>query len=128
MRVLFGYGSVQYVSYPYSETQTSSNGGLAASSFRDADHTSFPPELRTFDGETLFVPALQRDEFYRFCQDNRIPLRKRPDIWGYLLEGYLDEEPPSISRGEANRQLTNVGFTATEISNIQRRIGALVRS
>ena len=68
------------------------DGALAASAIRDADPAATPPEIRTLSGETLFVSAMQQDELERFCRATQIPVRKRPDISGDLLEPFLDTQ------------------------------------
>src|SRR5580700_4631101 len=69
------------------------DGTLAASAIRDADPAAAPPEIRTLSGDTLFVSAVQREELERFCRASQIPVRKRPDIWGDLLEPFVDTQP-----------------------------------
>ena len=63
---------------------------LAAAAIQDADPAATPPEIRTACGEALFVSAVQHVGLERFCQTNQIPTRKRPDVWGDLLEPFLD--------------------------------------
>jgi hypothetical protein len=94
------------------------DGTLAAAAIRDADPAAAPPEIRTLSGETLFVPAAQREELEQFCRACQIPVRKRPDIWGDLLEPFLDtlftpeQEAVTLSR------LRQAGLTDTAIGQI----------
>ncbi|MGW2397315.1 hypothetical protein ACWCYY_12250 [Kitasatospora sp. NPDC001664] len=57
---------------------------------RDADPDATPPEVRTVEGETVFFPAGQRAELRAFCARHGIALLRRADVWGDLLEPFLD--------------------------------------
>jgi hypothetical protein len=101
-------------------------GALAASAIRDADPAGAPPEIRTLSGETLFVSAMQRQELERFCRATQIPVRKRPDIWGDLLEPFLDTEFTPKHEAVTLSRLRQAGLTDTEIDQIRARVGPLM--
>lgn len=101
-------------------------GTLLATALRDADPAAAPPEIRTVSGETLFVPAGRRGELELFCRDNQIPLRVRPDVWGDLLEPFLDTEPTDEERAATLGRLNRVGLGAAEVAAIREEVAPLV--
>jgi hypothetical protein len=102
------------------------DGTLAASAIRDADPAAAPPEIRTLSGETLFVSAVQREKLERFCRASQIPVRKRPDIWGDLLEPFVDTQPAPEHEALTLSRLHQAGLTDTDIDQIRAKVGPLM--
>jgi hypothetical protein len=88
--VTFTCGHVFFPAGHLSRIGGTFDGTLAAPAIRDADPAAAPPEIRTLSGETLFASAVQNEELEQFCRASQIPVRKRPDIWGDLLEPFVD--------------------------------------
>lgn len=102
---------------------------VPATSVRDTDPDAFPPEIRTVEGETLFVPADRRGELERFCAVNRIPRRPRPDVWGDLLEPFSDTGFTAEHQGATLTRLRRAaGLDADDVAAIRARVGPLVRA
>ncbi|MFE2169337.1 hypothetical protein ACFXB3_30440 [Streptomyces sp. NPDC059447] len=99
---------------------------LPAAAVRDADPAASPPELRTVSGDTVFVPALNAAELERFCAENRIPMRHRPDVWGDLLEPFLDTWFDARHQAETLDRLARNGVGHAEAVRIRERVGPLV--
>ncbi|MFD9728374.1 hypothetical protein [Streptomyces sp. NPDC059072] len=97
-----------------------------AAAVRDADPAASPPELRTVSGDTVFVSALHTAELERFCAENRIPIRHRPDVWGDLLEPFLDTWFDALHQAETLDRLARGGVGHTEAVRIRERVGPLV--
>jgi hypothetical protein len=89
------------------------DGAIAAAAIADADPAAAPPEIRTVSGETLFISAVQRADLERFCQEHLIPARRRPDIWGDLLEPFLGPQPRL--EADALSRLRQAGLSTAEI-------------
>ncbi|MCX4806866.1 hypothetical protein OG594_35480 [Streptomyces sp. NBC_01214] len=101
-------------------------GVLGASAVREADPAAVPPEIRTRSGEIVFVTSVRQAELARFCTDNGIPLRSRPDVWGDLLEPFLDTEFDRRTRAATLERLAAAGVDATEAAAIRERVRPLV--
>ncbi|CAN3978010.1 hypothetical protein [Kitasatospora purpeofusca] len=93
---------------------------------RDADPTATPPEVRTVAGETLFFPADQESELERFCGSHGIPLVSRPDVWGALLEPFLDTEFTPRRRATTAQVLEGVGLDEAAVADIRAEVGPLM--
>lgn len=101
-------------------------GVLCASAVREADPDAVPPEIRTRSGEIVFVTSVLRAELERFCTHNGIPSRSRPDVWGDLLEPFLDTESDRRTRAATLDRLAAAGVGATEADAIRQRVGPLM--
>jgi hypothetical protein len=102
------------------------DGTLAAAAIQDADPAAAPPEIQTKSGETLFVSALQRQDLERFCQASQVPIRKRPDVWGDLLEPFLDAQLTPQHEAATLSRLHQAGLTDAEIDPIRTKVRPLM--
>ncbi|MFF7586192.1 hypothetical protein ACFZCK_01720 [Kitasatospora purpeofusca] len=93
---------------------------------RDADPTATPPEARTVTGETLFFPAARKAELEGFCRTHGIPLVSRPDVWGALLEPFLDTEFTPRRRAATALALARVGLDEAAVADIRAEVGPLM--
>ncbi|MFD9479239.1 MULTISPECIES: hypothetical protein [Streptomyces] len=101
-------------------------GVLYASAVQEADPAAVPPEIRTRSGEIVFVTSVRRAELERFCTDHGIPVRSRPDVWGDLLEPFLDTEFDHRHRAATLDRLAAAGVDATEAAAIRERVRPLM--
>ncbi|WP_051755847.1 hypothetical protein [Kitasatospora purpeofusca] len=99
---------------------------VPAAAVRDADPTATPPEVRTVTGETLFFPADRKNELEGFCRSHGIPLVSRPDVWGDLLEPFLDTEFTPRRRAATAQALSRVGLDEAAVADIRAEVGPLV--
>ncbi|WP_405676759.1 hypothetical protein OG239_39545 [Streptomyces sp. NBC_00868] len=99
---------------------------LPAAAVRDADPAASPPELRTVPGDKVFVSSRDTARLERFCAENRIPVRRRPDIWGDLLEPFLDTRFDGRHQAETLDWLARNGVGRAEADRIRERVGPLM--
>lgn len=62
----------------------------------------------------------------QFCRASQIPVRKRPDIWGDLLEPFIDTEFTPEHEGATRTRLNQAGLTDSEMSQIRTKVGPLM--
>ncbi|MFE1411036.1 hypothetical protein ACFW6F_09540 [Streptomyces sp. NPDC058746] len=99
---------------------------LPAAAVRDADPAASPPELGTVAGDTVFVSARDGAALERFCAENRIPVRRRPDTRGDLLEPFLDTRFDARHRAQTLDRLARNGVGHAEAVRIRERVGPLM--
>ncbi|QKW39471.1 hypothetical protein HUT06_40080 [Actinomadura sp. NAK00032] len=103
-------------------------GVIEPSRIRDADWKAMRPEIRTTFGETLFLSWRQQSEMERFCARNGVTRRFRFDVWGDLLEPFLDTRfEPAQERATLVR-LDGAGFSSREVAEIRRRLTPLMHA
>jgi hypothetical protein len=104
------------------------DGVLPASAIRDADAGGAPPEIRTWAGGILFVSAEHSQVVAAFCRANEIPVRRRPDVWGDLLEPFLDTEFGPEHQAATLRRLAQIGLDAGDVLQIREKVGPIMRA
>lgn len=102
------------------------DGTLAAAAIQDADPAATPPEIRAKSGETLFTSAVQRQDLERFCQASQVPIRKRPDVWGDLLEPFIDTQLTPQHEAATLGRLHQAGLTDAETGQIRTKVRPLM--
>lgn len=122
MRAIFHPDSIEFESYPFAPASVASGKRLPHALIRDVDVSAAPPEIRTLQGETLFVSAEQREEFQAAMRAAGIAEVRRYDVWADLLEPYLDTEFTLQEQRETLARLNECGCVETEVNQIRRRV------
>src|SRR5579859_2317679 len=126
LEVTFADGHIFFAEDHLSRIGGSFDGTLAAAAIQDADPAATPPEIRARSGETLFVSAVQRQDLERFCRASQVPIRKRPDIWGDLLEPFTDTRLTPHHQAATLSRLHQAGLTGAEIDRIRGKVRPLM--
>ena len=125
-RVQFAVDGLTYSDYPFPPSAAHGGRLIPWATVRDADPASFPPEIRLHTGETLVVNALQRDELATELALRGVRIVARPDVWGWLLEPYLDTEFSPSDQARTLEHLTAAGIARGEVDRIRREVGGFV--
>ena len=80
----------------------------------------FPPEVHLHDGRIGWVSRQHTIDLEQFALLHDLAVVNRLDVWGALLEPYLDTELGSRRRAELNAALRDVGFTRKERTTLDR--------
>lgn len=120
--VEFTANTVRFAAYPFPPASIYPGQSLPVTAIRDADSSTFPPEIRTHRGETLFVPATQGQALQQFCHDHAIPLRARPDIWAGLLEPFVDTEFTTERQSATIARLHRAGLDTGQVADTRARV------
>lgn len=70
------------------------------------------------DNQSLLVQS--------FCDFHNIPLTKRDDVWGDLLEPYVDTEFSPEHQERTKNRLKENGFSEVEVTHIREKVGSKV--
>ena len=128
LRADFQNDGLRLPDYSYPSSSIRPDGTLPLAVIRDADPTSAPPELRLITGETIFVSAVHRHELERFCGEHGISLVRRPDIWGALLEPFLDTEFTTSDQERTGAMLLRFGLDSQQVDEIRSRVRPVMRT
>jgi hypothetical protein len=90
--VSFERDSIRFLSYPYPPSSVYPSGKSPYFEIREFDSGATPPEVRTARGEILFIPAAMKEELRSAASGRGVPQVSRIDVWGLLLEPFLDTE------------------------------------
>lgn len=115
--------SIVFHAYPFPGARVHPSGSVPWSEVVDVDADGFPPEIRTA-GETLFISADLKEELRRQGAAHGVPSVSRVDVWGLLLEPFLDT---TFTPAEAERTiatLERLGIPRREAKRIRARVEA----
>lgn len=121
-RVKLDDNGVHFENYAIIPASVYVDGSIAWSDIKEADPDAWPPELRLLSGETLFISALQKEAFAVACIRHKVPLVRRDDVWGLLLEPFLDTEFSRQDQARTQERLTKNGFSHQEIDDIRAKV------
>lgn len=96
--------AVVFHSYPFPGARVYPSGSVPWSEVLEVDPGAYPPEIR-IAGETLFVDARYKDDLRRTAEAHGVPEVRRVDVWGMLLEPFLDT---SFSEADQERTLARL--------------------
>lgn len=127
MHATFDSDGVNFAKYPFPPASIYPHGRVACSAIRDVDPTAGPLEIRTNNGETLFVSAEQSDAFNDWIVACQIPIFRRLDVWHLILEPFLDTEFTADGQDATIVALGNIGISRTDVIRIRQSVeGAML--
>ena len=107
--------------YPYPGARVHPRGVVRWSEVLEVDPKATPPELRIV-GETLFVSAELREEFGGAAKAHGVPVVRRTDVWGMLLDPFLDTEFDEDVQEHTLAALEENGIGRAEAERIRGRV------
>ena len=122
MRATFDAHGIAFAKYPFPPASIYPHGRVAYSAIRDVDPDAAPPEVRTKDGETLFISAEQSAEFRDAIGNAELAVVRRVDVWDLLLEPFLDTELTAEEEERTMATLERLGVSRAEVSQIRQSV------
>jgi len=119
----FFNAGIRFHGYPFPGASVYPAGFLRWETVKEIDPDCAPPELRT-DREVIFVTAPHRARLLDEACRRGIPVVRRVDVWGLILEPFVDTSFELPHRLRTLRTLQRNGIPFLECVNIRRRVGA----
>ncbi|MBY0550075.1 MAG: hypothetical protein K2W95_22560 [Candidatus Obscuribacterales bacterium] len=120
--VIFAPTYIEFSSYPYTAASVYPAGKITAQEIADVGISCAPPEIRLKKCETIFVPASDREKLKTWCEKNAVPLVDRLDVWGLLLDPFLDTEFSPEQQERTLQLLAQCGIPPAESAAIRARV------
>jgi len=89
---------------------------------KEINEKAAPPEIRTEQGEILFVPANQKDDLVKFAHRKKLSMIHRFDVWDLLLEPFLDTEFDADEKERTLRILEENRINRKECETIREEV------
>ncbi|HEY7546795.1 MAG TPA: hypothetical protein VID27_18020 [Blastocatellia bacterium] len=121
IEIRFDDDGIEFLRYPYPPSSVYPSGKIAYASIIEIDADAAPPEIRT-EREILFISATMKEELRRAASANAIPAVRRIDVWGLLLEPFLDTEFDREDKERTLRLLEESGILRDESVEIRRSV------
>lgn len=120
--ITFANGRIEFSNYPYPPASIYPAGSITVEQIEDVGITCAPPEIRLKRGETIFVAATAREGLRAWCQNNSISLVDRIDVWGLLLDPFLDTEFTTQEQQQTIATLARCEISPSETEAIRARV------
>ena len=107
--------------YPFQPSIAYGQTKISSDMIDEIDIESYPPTIKVKD-ELIFLTSEKRNELKEFAHRNNIKAIKRPDIWGWILEPFLDTEFTQETDERLTRLLSEYGLTKEIVSSIRKEV------
>ena len=112
---------LQIDDYPFQPSIAYGQTKIFADTIDEIDIESYPPTIKVKD-ELIFLTSEKRDELKAFARRNDLRTEKRPDIWGWILEPFLDTEFTKETDERLTSLLTEYGLTKETVDSIRKEV------
>lgn len=123
MSATFDSDGITFTEYPFPPASVYPNGRLSYAAIRDVD-PSFPPEVRTLRGETLFISAAEVEALRAAIGAAGLTIVERVPVWELLLEPFLDTEFSLEEQERTLAMLKSVGLAQEEVAKLRESVGS----
>lgn len=107
--------------YPFEPSKVYGSVELFPQNIINIDVSARPLTLRTCD-ELIFFPATEIEKLSKFALAHQIPVVERVDIWGWLLEPFLDTEYTEETHQKLAILLSKYGLGETQVLLIRNEV------
>ncbi len=108
-------------SYPFQPSIAYGQIKISSDIIEEIDIESYPPTIKV-KNELIFLTSENRDELKEFALRNNLKTIKRPDIWGWILEPFLDTEFTKETDERLTRLLNEYGLTKEIVNEIRKEV------
>ena len=112
---------LQIDDYPFQPSIAYGMTKIFVDTIEEIDIESYPPTIKVKD-ELIFLTSEKRDELKAFARRNDLRKVKRPDIWGWILEPFLDTEFTKETDERLTRLLNEYGLTKETVDSIRKEV------
>ncbi len=120
--VIFTNEGVKFQEYPFAPSIIYPSKLLVVADIKEINEKAAPPEIRTEQGEILFVPANQKDDLVKFAHRKKLSMIHRFDVWDLLLEPFLDTEFDADEKERTLRILEENRINRKECETIREEV------
>lgn len=119
---------IEFIAYPFKCSSVYKNRRLDASDIVDATENFWPDLIRTTDDELIIIGYRQEEKgehkkLPRFYDENNIVLRKDVvNIWGHILEPFLDTEYSEDHLERDFQILEKHGISRSECESVRKEV------
>ncbi|MFZ4930399.1 DUF7079 family protein [Chryseobacterium sp. Mn2064] len=115
------HNSLIIENYPFKPSIAYQKSIFKPEEIDDIDFSSYPPTFR-IQNELIFLPKSQKKEIEDFAIQNNIKTIKRPPIWEWLLEPFLDNEYTWETDQNLMKNLGEYGLSVHQVSLLRAEV------
>lgn len=107
--------------YPFEPSIAFRQTTFIPQEIEEIDFKSYPPTIRIKD-ELIFLATEKKSELGEFANKNGIKTVERKEIWGWILEPFLDTEFTEETNQRLFRLLENYGLTTEQVKALRAEV------
>ena len=115
--------AIEYLEYPFKCSYAFQHKTITATSIQEMVQTLGRPAICINNNEFIFLSKEDKDSLLSFCEKNAVPVIDRVDVWGYILECFLDTELTERSKQYSYMQLNNCGISEQDCYSLRKEVG-----
>jgi hypothetical protein len=113
---------IEFTDYPFPVSSISRHGTIRINEICEVLLNQIPPEIRTNEGEVIFIEANYKERLNQFALDNNISVISRIDTWGLILDEFLDTEFSEEIKDLVINKLETCGISREEVVMIRNSV------
>jgi len=122
----FEDSGVWFSDYPFAPASFMPGGALAFDAIREVILAAAPPEIRTREGEVIFVSAELKEALEKTARKRQLPIVCRVDVWELLLEPFLDTQFSEEMQTRTLAMLESTGIDQKTCAELRRRVERVI--
>jgi hypothetical protein len=115
----FKDNGIEFLDYPFPSASIYPSGTVAYELIKEVDLTAGPLEVRLKSGEVLFIDYGLKERLKEVAGEKGIPVVSRVDVWGLILEPFLDTEFDEDEKERTLRELERNAISRDECMMIR---------
>lgn len=119
-----GKNRITFKQYPFKCADVVKNKRLHADDIQEMVENFFPPALRIKSNELIFISAKDKEALIEFCKRNQITINKREDLWGNILDQFVDTEFSAEYIQKSAEQLARYGINPSACNELRQEVTA----
>jgi len=108
--------------YPFTFSAAFDGKQVSTTFIENIDVSSGPLTIKVRN-ELVFISTEQRNEVEIFATRNRLPLVKRPEVWDWILEPFLDTEYTDERDKRLGKLLSDYGLDEPKVWALREEVG-----
>ena len=113
--------SLQLLNYPFRPSSAYNKAIFSKEVIDDIDIESYPPTIKV-KNEIIFLNSDKREKLKEFAIKNKLKIVRRPNIWGWILEPFLDTEFTKETDERLTKLLKEYGLNKDYISSLRKEV------
>jgi len=107
--------------YPFEPSIAFRKTTFISQEIDEIDFKSYPPTIR-IKNELIFLTAEKKSELGEFAKRNSIKTVERRDVWGWILEPFLDTEFRDETNQRLSQLLEKYGLTTEQVKILRAEV------
>ena len=113
---------IEFFEYPFKCSYAFKHKTIPSSSIQEMSKSVIRPSILVNHNEFVFLLSDDMESLLSFCERNSIPVVNRIDVWGIILEYYLDTEQTELSKSISDKQLNQCGISLQECDLLRKEV------